>query len=357
MVRADPYEELQKFLDSFPIGFPATESGIELKILKRLFSEEEARIAVQLTPVPEDVKRIARQIKIDKEILEEKLETMAKKGLIFRVQRGDKTLYNAAPFMIGLYEYSVKKIDRELAELYRNYYEIAQLKEIGRSKIPGFKVLPIEEAVDTKTVLFPYQKLKESIRAARKIAVTDCVCRLESRLLGEDCEYPLETCLSFGAAAEFYIENGWGREISAKEAIKIIDEADAAGLIHAGVNSKHLSNICNCCPCCCVSMKGITQLGLEKERFLNAIFESIIDPEKCVGCGSCLDRCPVKAITLEDIAIVAREKCLGCGLCARACPEDAIRLEVRKDLKEPYNRVLELGMAILEKKKKIKENK
>ncbi len=347
----EAYFKLQEFLNQFPIGFPKTESGIEIKILKRLFTEEEARITVLLNPIPETAARIAKRANLDKEKTEKKLELMAKKGLIFRVRRKGRTYFNAAPFMIGIYEYSVKKIDKELAKLFKEYYDIAQLDEIGASDIPGFKVLPVEETVQSHTVLYPYQKLKESVRTASRIAVTECVCRKESQLNGEGCDYPMETCLSFGAAADFYIENGWGREITVDEAIEIIDETDKAGLVHAGVNSKHLSNICNCCPCCCVSMKGITQMGYNKRKYLNAIFESIVDIEKCMGCGNCIERCPVQAIELDDKAVVDRNKCLGCGLCARVCPEEAITLKVREDLEEPFNRVLELGMAILDAKK------
>ena len=346
------YIKLREFLDKFPIGFPKTASGIEIKILKRLFTEEEAKITVLLNPVPEKAARIAKRAKIDIKEMEKKLDAMSKKGLIFRVRRKGKTFYNAAPFMIGLYEYSVKKIDKELARLFKEYYDTAQVNEIGASGVPGFKVLPVDESIQANTVLYPYHKLKESIKNARKIAVTDCVCRLESQLNGEGCDYPIETCLSFGAAAEYYIENGWGREITPEEAIRIIEETDKAGLVHAGVNSKHLSNICNCCPCCCVSMKGITKMGHNKHKYLNAIFESFVDREKCSGCGSCTDRCPVGAIIIDDFVIVDRERCLGCGLCAGECPENAIVLQVREDGEEPFDRVVELGMAILKSKKK-----
>ena len=348
----EPYLKLREFLDRFPIGYPKTSTGIEIKILKRLFTEEEAKLALFLTPIPDKVSRIARRARLDIKEAEEKLDSMSKKGLIYRVRRGDNTLYNSAPFMVGLYEYSVNKLDKELAKMFKEYYDIAIMNEMGASNVPGFKVLPIDETIEANTVLYSYHKLKESIKNARKIAVYDCICRKEANLNGEGCNRPLENCLAFGSAAEYYIENGVGREISAEEAIKIIKEADEAGLIHAGVNSKHLSNICNCCPCCCASMKGITKKGLDKHKYLNAMFESIIDQELCVGCGNCIDQCPVKAITLEDFAIVNRDLCLGCGLCAGICPEEAITLQLRKDGEEPFNRVIELGKAIIEGKSK-----
>jgi electron transport complex protein RnfB len=347
----DPYVNLQEFLNKFPLGFPKTPSGIEIRILRRLFTEEEARIALLLNPIPEEASRIARRSGLGKEDMELKLEAMSKKGLIFRIQRGEKNRYNAVPFMIGLYEYSVKKIDKELALLFKEYYETAYLNEMGASNVPGFKVLPIEETVQANTVLVPFQKLKESMREARKIAVSDCICRKEAHLAGKGCQYPIETCLSFGAAAEFYIENRMGREITADEAIKIVEEADKAGLIHAGVNVKHLSNICNCCPCCCASMKGITKMGHDKHKYLNALFESTIDTEKCTACGTCADRCPVGAIQVENVAQVDRRKCLGCGLCAGVCPANAIMLQMRADLENPFDHVLDLGMAILKGKR------
>jgi len=346
------YHKLRKFLDQFPLGFPDTASGVEIKILKRLFKEEEAKLAVLLGPVPEEVARIAERTGIEPEQLAEQLEIMSKKGLIFRLRRNDKVFYNAAPFMIGLYEYSVEKVDEELAELFKEYYETAYQEEMGASNVPGFKVIPIEKTIVEDIVLLPYHKIKEDIRAARKIAVADCICRKEARLTGDGCEGPLQTCLSFGVAAEYYIENGIGREILAEEAISIIKKADQAGLVHAGANAKHLSNICNCCPCCCASLKGITKSGQARHKYMNALFEACIDSAECTSCEQCLERCPVGAISVEVVAAVDNDKCLGCGLCAGACPTEAIRLYLREDRQEPFDKASDMYMAILEGKRK-----
>jgi len=344
--------KLREFLDQFPLGYPESPSGVEIKILKRLFTIEEANIAIILTPIPEEAKKIAKRTGIDAKYLEEKLVSMAKKGLVFRMRRNNKTLFNAVPFMIGLYEYSVKNVDEKLAKYFKEYYDIAYQEEMGLSNVPGFKIIPIDETIDVNTTLYPYHKLKDSIKNARVISVTDCICRKEAKLNGEGCDYPIETCLSFGVAAEYYIENGIGRKVSVDEAIRIIEEADKAGLVHAGANSKHLSNICNCCPCCCASMKGITKKGLDKHKFMNAMFESIIDEEICIKCETCLERCPVGAIEMNEYAVVSRDKCLGCGLCATVCPEEAITLQLREDGEEPFNRVMEMALAILEGKRK-----
>jgi len=348
------YHALREFLDRFPLGFPATASGVEIEILRRLFTPEEAEAAVLLSPLPEEVEHIAGRAGRDPRELEERLDAMSRKGLVFRTRLEGKARYNTAPYMVGLYEYSVEMMDEELASLYREYYESAYLDEMAASGIPGFRVFPVGEHIEADMTVYPFLDLVGEVKAARVISVADCICRKEARLTGGGCDHPRETCLSFGAAAEYYIENGIGREISAEEAIEILREADRSGLVHAGVNTKHLSNICNCCPCCCASMKGIVQRGLDKHLFMNALFEAIVDGESCNACGDCVERCPVGAATLGEVAAVDRDRCLGCGLCAAVCPGDAITVSLREDRAEPFDRVLNMGMAIMQGKNQRK---
>ena len=57
----DVYEVLAKHLDNLPAGFPRTESGVEMRILHRLFTPEDAELAVHLTVLPEEPRVIARR--------------------------------------------------------------------------------------------------------------------------------------------------------------------------------------------------------------------------------------------------------------------------------------------------------
>ena len=46
--------------------------------------------------------------------------------------------------------------------------------------------------------------------------------------------------------------------------------------------------------------------------------------ESCVACGTCIDECPVGAISEGDIYVIDADSCVGCGTCAGVCPNEAI---------------------------------
>ena len=349
------YKDLRQFLDQFPFGYPETESGIEIEILKRLFTEDEAELALKLTAIPEEVDSISKRTGLPSDELHKRLEEMAQKGLVFKISRHEKNQYNAIPFVVGLYEYSVKKMDSGLARLCREYVDTVYMDEIGATNVPSLKVVPIGKNIGGDTELLPYHNIVESVRKAKKIAVAECICRKEKRILGEGCMHPLESCLTFGITAEYYIDSGLGREINADEAIQIIEEADKSGLVHTGTNTKSMSLICNCCPCCCPFMIAITKLGYNRGKLYNSNFEAIVNAEECVACGTCVDRCPVRAISVDEFAEVDRDVCLGCGLCATECQGNAITTILREDRQEPFDKITDIGLSVLEAKASLKK--
>jgi len=52
------------------------------------------------------------------------------------------------------------------------------------------------------------------------------------------------------------------------------------------------------------------------------------NPDLCTGCGTCVDQCPVSALSIEDhIPKVDADTCITCFCCQEICPEKAIALQ------------------------------
>ena len=173
----------------------------------------------------------------------------------------------------------------------------------------------------------PYEKVSEIINSNIRFAVAECICRKESKMLGKGCDKLLEACMMFGAAADYYIENGFGREITKEEAHKILAQTEEEGLVHC--SSNHAGQkmlICNCCGCCCKALGYINKYNIST-AVAHSNYYAQIDEETCSGCETCLERCQVKAMQMEnDHARVSKDRCIGCGLCVSSCPTDSISM-------------------------------
>jgi ferredoxin len=165
------------------------------------------------------------------------------------------------------------------------------------------------------------------------IAVTNCYCRHEKELLKKPCKLnaPKENCLMFGKMAQFAIEYGFAKSISKEDTIKLLKEAEDHGLVHQAFHQRFNPEmdeeaICSCCKCCC----GVFDLfyrGFMPYHVLTS-YLARVDEDLCIGCGTCVEKCPMEAIELEDNkAVVNEDRCIGCGVCAHHCPEDAMKLE------------------------------
>ena len=170
------YRKLQEYLDGLPVGFPKTESGIEIDILKKIFEPEEAEMAVLLNIVPETVDDFSRRTGLAVAKAEEMLARMANKGQIFRIRRDGKNYYLASIFVPGIWEYQLNNLDRELAELFEKFYEEAIGKTLAHVKTPLFRVVPVGGNISPEMRVMPYNQVEELIRSQRTIAVAECIC-------------------------------------------------------------------------------------------------------------------------------------------------------------------------------------
>ena len=156
------YQRLREFLDGLPGGFPATESGVEIKLLKRYFTPEEAELVMRLQPYPEPVPAIAARLGMDEAEAAEALESLARSGGIYRLRLGDQPpMYMAMQFLIGIYEFHLKAMDRELAELLEEY--LPHLSRFwGTMRTKQQRVVPVGASIDTATAVATYDHVRET---------------------------------------------------------------------------------------------------------------------------------------------------------------------------------------------------
>lgn len=324
------YLTLREFLDRMPGGYPATESGVELKILRKLYSPEQAHIAVHLRQRPEPAFVIARRLGMKTAEVKEKLETMAKDGLIYRMRIARHTFYMAMQFVIGVYELHLNKLDREFAELLEEYFPV-----LGRvwesTKTKQLRIIPINSALDSTPSVSTYHHVRELIQSKKYMAVAPCICQKEQQLLGHGCDRPIERCLVFDQAAEHYIENGLGRPITREEVLEILKMGEEKALVLSPTNAKDILNICMCCGCCCGMLRLLKQLPRPADHAQSPV-QASIDPRECSSCGVCRKRCQVDAIIQTNgTHQVDPLRCIGCGLCVPTCPTQAITLVPKKE--------------------------
>lgn len=326
----DIFKKLAVHLDNLPAGYPATESGVELRILKHLFTPEEAGIATALTMVPEKPEAIAKRLGMDESQLSPILEKMSKKGLIFRSSKGGLNHYMAAQFVVGIWEYHVNDLSEELIRDFNEYIPYFMNKSWLEIKTKQLRVIPVSKSISAEMKIMPYEEAEKIINSQSKIVVSPCICRKEHRMMGKGCDKPLEACFSFGSGAYYYEENGLGRSVSKEEAINILDTGLKTGLVLQPGNSQRPGNICMCCGCCCQILKNLNTLDAPAIAVCSNYYASV-DEKSCTACGNCKELCQMNAITVEDAAGINLKRCIGCGLCIMACDFEAIKLIPKED--------------------------
>ena len=356
----DVYRELQQHLDKFAVGFPATESGSDIRLLKHLFTAEEAKLATRLSDKFESLDTIYEQTKDlvgTPSELKTVLDHLVSKGSIhYRIREGKK-LYANAYLAVGMYEYQVNKLTKEFLEDMSQYAEEAFGLELFGYGITQFRTVPVEASITPEHHLPTYEELTKIIENIEgPLSLLNCVCRQAHEMTEGPCEITSrkETCLVFGDLARMCIDEKMGREISKEIALDVLRKNQEEGLILQGENAKRPGFICSCCGCCCGILSTLKEFP-NVAQFLHPRYYAQIDPELCVGCGTCIDRCQLNAIkTRKDISKVNIKRCIGCGNCVAVCPEEAITLIKKDNVPELPEDEDDMFEKILEAKTKMK---
>ncbi len=322
-----------------------------LHIFQSLFTEEEAGIASDLSFSPEGVSEISARTGTPQEKLVPILEGMAGKGLIYADERDGNRRYALLLLFPGIMELQFMKGEetekkRELARLFEDFFDILGEKPY-EVQTPFPRVLPVEEQLQPLATVLPYERVSHYIQSSSEISLSICYCRHHAKLLGKYCGKPIDVCMIFGPFARFAAKYGFARKVTEKEAMRALDRAEEAGLVHLTENCQEKINfICNCCGCCCYFMRGVTRYN-KPSSIATSNFICAVDDDLCNGCGVCVERCQVHAIIEEDSGVrIDRDRCIGCGVCMSICPTECMRLEPREIMREPLRDSKQLRMAI-----------
>jgi ferredoxin len=219
-------------------------------------------------------------------------------------------------------------MDHELAHLVEDYLTNGGAAGIMKPQPALHRVIPAQKALKTEWIL-PYDDVRAILSNSKTFHLRDCICRVQQdKIEKRRCTFPLRTCLSFSPNER----PSHPLDISKEEALTFLDKTEEMGLVHTVSNiMKDIGYVCNCCGCCCGILRGITDWGIENS-VAHANYYATIDPDICVGCGTCRNRCQVHAITENNgKSTVNQQKCIGCGLCVTGCPNGAARLQRKPD--------------------------
>jgi len=304
------------------------QSKLVPELFRIIADEDEART---LLATPGTAEELAQKLGVAADEMEKRLAVLFRKGLVFKSQRPEGTIYRMCREIAQFHDASIlwPEAPPEYHQLWKRFM-VEEWPEYARmvSQLlpkPFSRVITVQQPVEARSRILAFDDVEAIIRSAGRLAVTKCTCRL----IDGKCGKPVEVCLQVGKAADYALERGSGREVDVEEALRIIREAEEAGLVHVTMNrAKDFHFICNCCDDCCMSFtliaKGINLCDPSR-------FQAQVDADKCTGCGNCVERCFFGALTLggeegSQVSSVDPEKCMGCGLCMVTCPEEAISL-------------------------------
>ncbi|MCJ7687294.1 MAG: 4Fe-4S binding protein [Desulfobacteraceae bacterium] len=341
------YKDLLEIMKKRGGGYSGMDIPEFYELVEELFTPEEAEINNAMPRKPFTAKVMAEEMGRDEAEIQEVLEAMANKGVCVAVNMDGTQFYQSARFMPGILEFQFMPgkttvRDKKIAELIHAYEKAFDEKTDPTAvTFPTTRVITVDSTIQSGNQIHTYDQVQTFIDKSDPIAVTTCFCRHAAALRDEDTHgMPNDVCMQFGQGAQFAIERLGGRKLTKKEAREVLDRAEEAGLIHMSQNMQDTTGgmnfICNCDRWHCVAVTRALakpQPGL----FFNSGFEPHFDPDLCVACETCIDRCPPEALTLgeDDVPQVDLDRCFGCAVCATGCPSEAIAMINKPGFPEP----------------------
>lgn len=322
-----------------------------IELIKNLITEEQAKFILIFKRPSLSIDQIREKSDLDNDALDKILNELMNNGIIVGVPSRSTGImvYRLLGPVPGIFEYTFLRGEtgekqKRLAKIFAKLFEEGKNRTqqnyetvVKQSKLyPAItRVVPVEQEIEEIPVekVLPHEEISKIIDKFDDIAVAHCYCRHHQDLIDDPCKVTNErlNCFLLGKSAQFAIQHNFGKSISKDEAIKILDKASDEGLVHKTFHI-HLNPdldeeaICNCCSCCCGPLSSHLKGASPLHTVTSYLAE--VNEDTCVGCGTCIEICPMETIQLVDnIAKISEDKCIGCGVCAHNCPEKAIHLK------------------------------
>lgn len=337
------YKKLAERIDMYITGAPKVDGDFSpafLKYLELLYTPEEAELASLLSVPPKRMTAEELAVKAGKSVdeVERLLGEMTNKGVI--VGFGGQYMLPVVPLLVNYHPFRNTDDEDTLkaGRLYQQFFiedGFYRFYESSANGTPGRRAVPVDQSISSGQQVLTHEDIHAFLDSANMgaLALAPCPCRNRTEKLGiRECtdRFPVGSCLFVGLPAMLMVGRGDGREIDRAEAERFVDEMRDLGLITMTDNAVEMKDgvICFCCGCCCSVARGLTRWdnprALAKSNFVAQVGED------CAACGTCVDRCMLGAISLNEGAEKAQvdeNRCIGCGVCTVTCPTEALRLE------------------------------
>jgi NAD-dependent dihydropyrimidine dehydrogenase PreA subunit len=352
------YVALQKHLDKQAVGFPATQSGVEIRILKELFTPEQAGLARQLNYQPRSARDIFKQVKgkgLTLKKVASMLEEMEKNGAILSTLKNGTEHYFMIPLLVGVVEMHAYKATPKFWADFNEYMGSGFAKSFISTKVSQMRTIPVEKSLQAEHHVATYDQIREVINSMDgPISVNPCMCREGAKQRGQPCKVTSrrDTCMCFGDWARHFVKLGLSREITREEALDIIRQNQEDGLVLQPNNYQKIDFVCSCCGDCCGVLRILKMLPKPAENWAHN-FYAAVDTESCTACETCVERCQMGAIKVDEpaaCAVINLDRCIGCGNCVASCPSEALRLVKRETETAPPEDSTDLFQILAEEK-------
>ena len=353
------YRRLQQHLDQQPVGFPATWSRADLRFLRRMFTPDEAKVALHLSYQPTSTDMIIERtsLKFSAEQTAQLLDRMLRKGSVGWKKKAGVDHWYVLPMVVGMYEAQDGEPTPDfLADADAYMKTLGYGASMLAASPPQMRTIPINQSIPVKHNVATYDQIRAIVEESRgPFVVLKCICRQRMALKKKPCKQTsrMETCLAFGDMAAMVLRRDHGREVTRDEVLAILRQNEDDGLVLQPANARHPEFVCSCCGCCCGALSMQKSLPHPVD-FWTSNFLAEVDGAVCSHCGKCVSRCQVNAVMLPRSKGPARinlSRCIGCGLCVSTCPSQAVHLSKKVPETIPPKTEEDLYAEIAAKKK------